>query len=291
MDHPHVTTGGDRHRPAKRRPRRFAGLLVALLVSAGSAFALPRHAPVPGGIAVLRIDGAQAPRVRFNERPQPVVRERGQWFALIGIPLDTEPGLLQAHVEDGAARRQLAFAVRPTHYPTQRLRIPDERMVTPPPELAARIEAEQQRLNALKQHFSPQPEPATSFVLPAAGRLSARFGVRRVLNGEPRSPHSGLDVAVASGQPVRAPAAGTVLAVEDFHFAGRTVVIDHGQGVLTLYAHLSRIDVAVGQQLARAARIGSSGASGRATGPHLHWVVIVGGTSVDPELFLPAAGR
>lgn len=293
MDHPYaITLPG--HRPACRQPQyRLATLAVlcALLFGSSGAGALPRHAPVPGGLAVLKIDGAQAPRVVFNERPQAVVRERGQWFALIGIPLDAEPGPQQARIEEGEAgkaQRQIAFTILPKHYPTQRLRIPDARMVTPPPELAARIEAEQQRLSALKQHFSPEPEPDTRFVLPATGRLSARFGVRRVLNGEPRSPHSGLDVAVASGRPVRAPAPGTVLAVEDFYFAGRTVVIDHGQGVLTLYAHLSTIDVVAGQHLPRDALIGSSGASGRATGAHLHWVVIVGGTSVDPELFLPA---
>lgn len=291
MNPPHAISS-HAHLRGRRRQPFLVGTTVALLLASGSAAALPRHAPVPGGLAVLPVDGGRAPRVVFNGRPQPVVRERGQWFALIGIPLDAEPGPQRARIEDDEAAgegRQIAFTIRPKRYPTQRLRIPDARLVTPPPELAARIEAEQQRLGELKQHFSPQPEPDTRFVLPATGRLSGRFGVRRVLNGEPRSPHSGLDVAVASGRPVRAPAPGTVLAVEDFYFTGRTVVIDHGQGVLTLYAHLSATDVVAGQRLPRDALIGSSGASGRATGAHLHWVVVVGGTSVNPELFLSAA--
>ncbi|MFC5302330.1 peptidoglycan DD-metalloendopeptidase family protein [Azospira restricta] len=264
--------------------RHLVGLLLAL--ACGAALALPRHLPVPGGIAVLELAGAAAPQVHFDGRPQPVVRENGRWFALIGIPLDSVPGPQQATVDDGGRQRTQAFTVRARHYPTQRLTIPDARMVTPPPELAERIVAEQQRLDALKRHFSPSPAPATDFALPAAGRLSARFGLRRVLNGEARAPHSGLDLAVAGGQPVRAPAAGTVLAVEDFYFAGRTVVIDHGQGLLTLYAHLSQVAVAPGQAVARGAALGASGASGRATGPHLHWVVVVGGSAVDPELFL-----
>lgn len=264
--------------------RHLVGLLLAL--ACGGALALPRHLPVPGGIAVLELAGAAAPQVHFDGRPQPVVRENGRWFALIGIPLDSTPGPQQATVDDGGRQRTLAFTVRARHYPTQRLTIPDARMVTPPPELAERIVAEQQRLDALKRHFSSSPEPATDFALPAAGRLSARFGLRRILNGEARAPHSGLDLAVAGGQPVRAPAPGTVLAVEDFYFAGRTVVIDHGQGLLTLYAHLSQVAVAPGQAVARGAALGASGASGRATGPHLHWVVVVGGSAVDPELFL-----
>lgn len=265
----------------------WAGILLLFVFSATPAFALPRHAPVPGGIAVLAMAQAQAPTVRFAGRLQAAVREQGKWFALIGIPLDTAAGHHEASVEDDGDTYRIGFVVRPKHYPTQHLHIADERMVSPPPEIAERIVAEQQRLAGLKQHYSPQPQPMTTFLRPADGRLSARFGVRRVLNGEPRSPHAGLDLALATGQPIRAPAAGTVLAVEDFYFTGRTVIVDHGQGLLTLYAHLSRVDVAVGQALRQKALLGLSGASGRATGPHLHWGVILGGTAVDPELLLP----
>lgn len=270
-------------------PRMFSSILTTLLLMAGNAFALPAHVPVPGGIAVLKLDStaSAAPSVRFNDIPQPVLRQHGQWIALIGIPLDTASGRHQVFVEEEGKRGELAFTVLPKNYPTQRLRIPDARMVQPPPEVEERIAQEQQRIAAMKRHFSPQPAPETDFMQPAGGRLSSRFGVRRILNGEPRSPHAGLDVAVGIGVPVLTAAAGSVLAVEDFYFTGGTVVIDHGQGVLTLYAHLSRIDVKPGQQLKKGETIGASGVSGRATGPHLHWVVILGGTSVDPELFLP----
>lgn len=274
----------------RRAPQALAGalLLLVLLFGAGSALALPRHAPVPGGVAVLKLAPAATamPTVSFGALPQPVLRQRGRWVALIGIPLDASPGPGEALVDAAGERRVLHFEIRAKRYPTQRLRIADQRLVEPPPELAARVAAEQQRLKALKRHFSAADEPETDFALPATGRLTSRFGVRRVLNGQPRSPHSGLDLALANGRPVGAPAAGTVLAVEDFYFSGNTVVVDHGRGVLTLYAHLSRIDVAVGQRLRRGEAIGRSGTSGRATGPHLHWAVIVGGSSVDPELFL-----
>lgn len=262
-------------------------LLVSLLLPASFVWSLPRHLPAPGGVAVLALPaGGEAPRVFFNDREQAVVQEKGRWFALIGIPLETPTGRHEISVRRGAQMTSLGFEIKDRHYPTQNLRIADGRMVTPPPEVEARIVEEQARIADLKRHFSPAA-PDTSFLLPANGKRSARFGVRRVLNGEPRSPHAGLDVAVGTGTPVFAPSGGSVLAVEDFYFTGGTVVVDHGQGVLTLYAHLSRIDVRAGQTLRRGETIGASGVTGRATGPHLHWVVVVGGTSVDPELFVP----
>lgn len=272
--------------PARRSWRTVVAFALALV--AGTAGALPQHAPVPGGVAVVRLGAAAGgpPTVAFDGRPQAVVRDRGEWVALVGIPLDAAAGEGELSIGAAGAVRTLRFAIREKRYPEQRLRIPDRKMVEPPPELAQRIAAEQERLKALKGHFSPEPEPETAFRLPADGRLSARFGGRRVLNGLPRAPHSGLDVAVGAGSPVRAAAAGTVIAAEDFYFAGRTVVVDHGRGLLTLYAHLSRIDVVPGQRLAGGETLGLSGASGRATGPHLHWGVMLGGGSVDPELFL-----
>jgi len=269
---------------------RRATLFALLLLAATVAEALPRHAPTPGGVAVVRlghaIQGDVPPSVSFNALPQPVVRDHGNWVALVGIPLTQAPGQGEITVERSGRSERLHLDVRARNYPTQRLTIADDRLVKPPPELAARIAEEQQRLTQLKQHFSPAPEPDVNFVQPVAGRLSASFGARRILNGEARAPHAGLDIAVAAGRPVVSAAAGTVIAVDDFYFAGHTVVVDHGRGIVTLYAHLSRADVEVGQALRRGDRIGLSGKSGRATGPHLHWGVMVGGSSVDPRLFI-----
>ena len=278
---------------SRRRARQIGLAALLTLFATSAAMALPRHAPVPGGVATVPLGPADgpAPRVSFHGRPQPVLRHRHEWVALVGIPLDTPPGRHALSVDGGPLHRELELDVQAKNYPTQNLRIPDQRMVTPPPELEARIEEEQQRIAAWKRHFAATPAPETAFLLPASGPRSARFGVRRILNGEPRSPHAGLDVAVPVGAPLRAPAAGTVLAVADLYFTGKTVVIDHGQGVLTLYAHLSRIDATEGQVLRRGETFGASGVSGRITGPHLHWVVIVGGTAVDPELFLAAPAQ
>ncbi len=271
--------------------RHLRHLILACLLAFASSvtWALPRHSPVPGGVAVIELAGEEnaQPTVSFNDQPQPVVRQRGKWVALIGIPLDTTAGEHPLVVDSGKRRYEQSLHVKAKQYPTQHLRIADDRMVTPPPEVEARIAEEQARVAAWKQHYTAAQEPDTRFDLPARGPRSSRFGVRRILNGEPRSPHAGLDVAVGVGAPLHAPAAGTVLAIADLYFTGKTVVIDHGRGVLTLYAHLSRVDVAEGQALRRGEAFGASGVSGRITGPHLHWVVIVGGTAVDPELFLP----
>ena len=125
--------------------------------------------------------------------------------------------------------------------------------------------------------------------LPASGPLSARFGLRRVLNGKEGSPHAGLDVAVGTGTPLRVAAAGRVIATGDYFYSGQSVFVDHGQGFITLYIHMSRIDVNEGDSVERGATLGLSGATGRVTGPHLHWAVLLNGVYVDPEIFLRQA--
>jgi murein DD-endopeptidase MepM/ murein hydrolase activator NlpD len=125
--------------------------------------------------------------------------------------------------------------------------------------------------------------------IPAQGRLSSRYGVRRVLNGQPRAPHAGLDVAIATGTPIVAPSDAVVLDAGDYYFCGRTLFLDHGNGLHTLYCHLSEVEVKAGEKIRRGQRIGLSGGTGRATGPHLHWSVYLNGESVDPALFVPTA--
>lgn len=271
--------------------RTAVGLLLAGPLLAGAAparaEALPRHHPVPGGVAVVAIGPAPAPpTARFGGREVLVVRARGAWVAVVGIPLDARPGPVRLDVSGRDGQRTVTFRIRPHRYPEQRITLRDPKMVTPPASALARIRAETARLRRGLAHRSPGRPERLRFPPPADGPLSSRFGLRRILNGKPRSPHRGLDIAAPRGAPVRAPIAGTVLDVGDFYFTGHTVLLDHGGGLVTLYCHLDRVDVRPGQRLAASERIGAVGASGRATGPHLHWAVALNGHLVDPALFL-----
>lgn len=273
-----------------RFPKSIArqATLALLLLAVTPAWGLPRHSPVPGGIAVLRLETiAEArPKAWFGESQLAVVREEGTWYALVGLPLALQPGPQKVVVEVDGQRRQSGFEVMPKHYPTQRLQLRDQTKVTPGPEDEARIERERAIIESFKHRFDDTRAPETDFSLPANGPLSSRFGLRRVFNGEARAPHAGLDLSVPAGAPILAPAAGTVIGVGDYFFTGNTVIIDHGQGLITVYAHLSRVAVAPGQIVDRGTPLGACGATGRATGPHLHWTTVLNGTPVDPQLFL-----
>lgn len=263
-------------------------LLLALLIGqTTAALALPPHAPYPGGVAVIDLGplGPTTPTARWGDQPLAVLSDKGHWYALLGIPLDTLPGDLEIGVFSGstAATRTVAIAIK--NYPEQRLTIKNQRQVEPNAEDLARIEAEQKVTEAIKRRFSATV-PATDFLLPASGRLSSRFGLRRFFNGLPRNPHAGLDVAVGTGAPVKAPAAGVVANTGNYFFNGNTVFIDHGQGLITAYMHLSRIDVKAGQAVGQGQTLGAVGSTGRVTGPHLHWAVLLNNTPVDPQLFL-----
>lgn len=261
--------------------------LFALFCLAWNVHALPQHAPVPGGVAVIDLGpaGTVAPQARWGEQRLAVVRERDHWYALLGIPLDTLPGELEIRIFFGSTVANRAVPIQIRNYPEQRLTIRDKRKVEPNPDDLIRIEREQKQTEAIKQHFS-LAMPATAFLQPAAGHLSSRFGLRRFFNGQPRNPHAGLDVAASTGTPVKAPADGVIANTGDYFFNGNTIFIDHGQGLVTAYMHLSRIDVQAGQRVRQGETLGAVGSTGRVTGPHLHWAVILNNTPVDPELFL-----
>jgi murein DD-endopeptidase MepM/ murein hydrolase activator NlpD len=252
-----------------------------------SAFALPKHSPVPGGVAVVDLGPTSqtAPTARWGEQPLAVISEKGRWFVLLGIPLDTLPGEMEIAVLSGSTVAFKRVAIQIKNYPEQRLTIKDKRKVEPNPDDLARIEREKQTTEAVKRQFSPTT-PDTDFMLPSAGPLSSRFGLRRIFNGLPRNPHAGLDVAVGTGTPIKAPADGVVANTGDYFFNGNTVFIDHGQGLISAYMHMSRIDVRYGAPVKKGEILGAVGATGRVTGPHLHWAVILNNTPVDPELFL-----
>ncbi|HOL65693.1 MAG TPA: M23 family metallopeptidase, partial [Accumulibacter sp.] len=178
-------------------------------------------------------------------------------------------------------------------YPTQHIRLKDNSKVELSAADLARVNSETAKIQGLKKHWREAGQTDTPFVLPADGKLSGRFGLRRYFNGQARAPHAGFDIAVPRGSAVRANADGIVLDIGDYFFNGKTVFVDHGNGLLSMYCHLDRIDVAVGQAVDKRQTLGLSGMTGRATGPHLHWSVILNGAMVDPDLFIarPAPTR
>ncbi|MEF8700902.1 MAG: peptidoglycan DD-metalloendopeptidase family protein [Candidatus Accumulibacter sp. UW20] len=279
----------------KRRDRVIvlcASLLLVLAFSSRAQATLPRAASVPGGVARValgpRVAGGSPPRAWFGDQQVLVAGEAGQWFALVGLALDTLPGDYQLRVEEtaGAAARQVGFSVNPKRYPEQRITLKDSSKVQLAADDLARVEREIAAIQRLKRHWRDADDTDTSFVLPAEGRLSGRFGVRRFFNGEARSPHAGFDIAAPRGTAVKANAHGVVLAADDYFFNGKTVFVDHGNGLISMYCHLEAIEVAPGETVAKGQRLGRSGMTGRATGPHLHWSVALNGAMVDPELFV-----
>lgn len=271
---------------------RWPALMLALLtfVPAVRAIDLPRQRLAPGGIARIALGSSDvAPLVRYDGVPVLVVRDAGQWTAVLGIALGAAPGDATLSVQrgDGPAT-SLRFAIRPFHYAEQRLKVAPGQVDLAPQDLA-RYEREHAHLAQVMATFSDGPPETLRMRPPVPGARSSSFGLRRVFNGQSRNPHSGMDIAAPSGTRVVAPAAGVVIDTGDYFFNGNTVWIDHGAGLLTMVCHLSAIDVKVGDVVAAGAPLGKVGATGRATGPHLHWSISLNRAMVDPALFLRPA--
>ena len=243
--------------------------------------------PVPGGVAVVQLgDGAKAPAVRYQDKPVLVVQEEGKrWIAIVGIPLKSQPGPHQVTTNDG---RTLSFAVGNKHYREQHIKLKNTRQVNPLAEDMARINRELAEQTLAYQTFSPTQPSNLLFDKPVQGPLSSPFGLRRFFNGEERNPHSGLDFAVSAGTPIKSPAAGKVILIGNYFFNGNTVFVDHGQGLISMFCHMSKVDVKLGQSLPRGGIVGRVGATGRATGPHMHWNVSLNDARVDPAIFIGA---
>jgi murein DD-endopeptidase MepM/ murein hydrolase activator NlpD len=272
-----------------------ASLLFALGLPAQAA--LPRAASVPGGVALVNLGpastGSSPPRAWLGEQQVLVTAADGQWMAVVGLALDTVPGshTLRVTAGNGGEARSVSFSVNSKDYPEQRITLKDSSKVQLSAGDLTRVEGELAAIQGIKRHWRDADDTDTGFVLPAEGRLSGRFGVRRFFNGEARSPHAGFDIATPRGTAVKANSHGFVLATGDYFFNGQTVFIDHGNGLISMYCHLDRIDVQAGDAVSKGQRLGLSGMTGRATGPHLHWSVILNGAMVDPQLFTVSAAR
>lgn len=261
-------------------------LLLAVLLASDVA-AVPAHSPWPGGVAVVRIPGAARPEVTVDDRQALVIDAGGEWIALIGIPLDQAvPGTIEASVSaPGEAPRQLAIDISRHDYEEQHLTV-ERKYVQPAPEQLDRIFAERKIIDAALNNWRDASLADVRMKAPVGGRRSSSFGLRRFFNGQPRSPHRGMDIAAVTGTEIDAPLDGVVIATGDYFFNGNTVIIDHGQGFISLYCHLSEIGVAEGDTVAPGTVIGKVGKTGRVTGAHLHFATYLNGTAVDPALLL-----
>ncbi|MFZ2160953.1 MAG: peptidoglycan DD-metalloendopeptidase family protein [Sideroxyarcus sp.] len=270
---------------------RFFLLALPLLAHAS----LPQSSSVPGGVAVIPLCSfsvcADAPQAWLGEQPVLIAADQDAWYAVVGLSLDMTPGAHELRVQIGRESGLQEFTVKTKVYPVQRITLMDKSKVDLSPEDLARAGREIAAIKELKRHWRTAQDTDPAFILPAEGTLGGRFGVRRFFNGEPRAPHSGLDVAVKQGMPIRSSARGVVLEVADYFFNGKTVFVDHGNGLITLYCHLDRIDVQPGETVNKGQQVGLSGMTGRASGPHLHWSVILNGVMVDPELFIQAKAK
>ena len=283
-------------------------LLCGALACAAAAHEvpLPRASAVPGGVVLLRVPAlretplhplpalSSAPRAYFGDAPVMLLpRTTGDghdWLAVVGLPLSQQPGAAQIRIEGlPQGTTTLNFTVRPAHYRTQRLTVPPEQVDLSATDLA-RVAAEHDRIHAVVAAFGATLPATLRLRPPIGGPRSSSFGLRRFFNGAARDPHSGMDIAARPGTPVHAAADGVVSDTGSYFFNGNTVLIDHGAGLITMYCHLSRIDVQIGQHVAAGGVIGAVGATGRVTGPHLHFGVALNRAFVDPALFLSPAG-
>ena len=270
-------------------PRFLSALLLLCLTlnahAADSYITRLLNKPVPGGVAVIELGtGAQAPKASYQGKPVLVVKEQDTWRAIVGIPLTVKPGPQQ--ISSGG--RDLNFTVGSKKYPEQRITLKNKRQVNPNPADIKRIDNELSVQIKAYRTFSPTTPSNLLLDKPVNGPLSSKFGVRRFFNGEERNPHAGLDFAVPAGTPIKTPAAGKVILIGNYFFNGNTVFVDHGQGFISMFCHMSKIDTKVGQQLARGDVVGKVGSTGRATGPHMHWNVSLNDARVDPAIFIGA---
>ena len=275
----------------------FLRLLIipVLLLSSTTSHALALdNTPVPGGIAVVILPAdAEPASARYRDRKVLVTRnEDNDYIAVIGLSLGSKPGRHYLKVKNTSGETQnLGFQVDDKAYEEQHITIKDKRKVNPEKRDMERITRESKQIKSALRHWSQQDDVSLTFEKPVEGPTSSPFGLRRFFNEQARNPHSGLDIAAPEGTPIRAPAAGTVIETGDFFFNGNTVLLDHGQGLVTMYCHMNRIEVTPGQTVNGGDILGEVGMSGGVTGPDLHWGVSLNDARIDPLLFLPPEQR
>jgi len=266
-------------------------LLLALSLPTLAAV-LPKSSTVPGGVAIITLDSKSTPRpeVRYNKRKIMVQANATNWLAIVGIPLSAKAGEHSISVSIGNKEHTKSFKVTDKAYETQHLTIKNKRKVNPNKKDMERIVKERKRIRNALKHWRNQDDVIMELVPPVDGRMSSSFGLRRIFNDQPRRPHSGMDIAATTGTPIIAPGPGTVIETGHFFFNGKSVFLDHGQGLVTMYGHMDSIAVEKGQVVETGTPLGTVGMTGRVTGPHLHWGISLNNARVDPALFVKQKG-
>ncbi|MDH3621419.1 MAG: peptidoglycan DD-metalloendopeptidase family protein [Gammaproteobacteria bacterium] len=261
---------------------RYLPALAILLASL--AWAAPENSPRPGGIAIIDVGpaGQLAPSAKFEDKPVLVMRDGDRWKAVVGVPLDVEPGQLTIQLGE----YPLSVAIGEHAYAEQRLTVKNQSYVTPDQAQLDRIGKERKIIDGALNNFRDVPIEGIELAAPVDGPRSSSFGLRRFFNDQPRSPHKGMDIAASNGTPIKSPLHGVVTATGNYFFNGNTVILDHGQGYVTMYCHMSEITVEEGQSVTTGETLGAVGATGRVTGPHLHFGTYLNGTAVDPAILL-----
>jgi hypothetical protein len=265
----------------------LAFFLVIMCPAAGFGFDLPQENAVPGGVKIIRLDPTGSmPYVETDDHRALVIQDGQYWVAVIGIPLSAPLGIAHVTVRTVDGAKTLDFFVADKRYASQSLKVAPSQVDLSAADLA-RVADERVRIDHALSHWTEPPPESLRLPQPVPGPRSSSFGSRRIFNGQYRNPHSGMDIAAPSGTAVLAPIAGTVVDTGGYFFNGNTVFLDHGRGLISMYCHLSAIDVTPGQRVTAGTRLGAVGMTGRATGPHLHWGLSLNRAWVDPELFLP----
>jgi len=262
-------------------PVKELGLILQFdyrMLQPGEAVKIVLSAEIPLQKAVLKFRGR-----RLNMIPDAEAR---QWLCLLGLDMGLSPGVypLEATALSGDGRQESVrrdIDVHDKEFPVKKLWV-EQKFVTPPDELLERIRRESELMRVVYDIFTPQWLGDGPFIIPSVGEAVPNFGEKRVFNDQPRSRHSGVDISTPFGYPVKASNAGRVVLANGLYFAGNTVIIDHGLGVFTLYCHFSKILVKRNQMVAKGEIVGEIGATGRVTGPHLHWGASILQTRVDP---------
>ena len=270
-------------------PNKFTLIFLLLnLILPVVAHAYPEKALVPGGIALLAMpDYKEGSEVTFDNKKIAVFPYKDVWVAMAGIPLNAKPGDYEFSIKHHTGiTLNSSVHVKAKKYEEQHLTIKNKRKVNPNAQDMVRINKERIRKKKAKTLRTEQI-PKVDFIWPAEGRISSVFGLRRFFNEQERSPHNGLDIAAATGTPIRATAGGTVIDAGDFFFSGNMIFIDHGQGIISLYAHMDRIVIKPGDTVKQGQLIGTVGSTGRATGPHLHFAIFANKALIDPIYMLP----